>query len=322
MRDRKFFIAVSSFFLIFVILMVIATAFDYKISEKFADLSGGEYYSENFFGRFFEIFGEMPLYIFFGFGFSIIYLNGERLKNKFFTILIKSVCFVCLTGSFAYGLYKLESYLNNFFGFLNAINTKFVLILFCNLIAGILLAVLSVYCISRTDRAFINGLLIWALIVVITGVLSTAVIQILKSASGRIRYRTIYVLNYNGVSGYGFKKWYVFGGVPKITSVLSALGIGKDGFKSFPSGHAGCAAIWFTIVMLPLSVKKLNNFKSKALLFFLAFVFTGLVAISRIIMGAHYLSDVVIGWAVTVICLFISEILSKTLVKRFGNDVK
>jgi len=75
--------------------------------------------------------------------------------------------------------------------------------------------------------------------------------------------------------------------VPHLTDVSSA---------SFPSGHAAMsAAVYLTIgAILAQSVKR-----RRLKLYFvgLAIILTGMVGLSRVVLGVHYPSDVLAGWS-------------------------
>lgn len=76
---------------------------------------------------------------------------------------------------------------------------------------------------------------------------------------------------------------------------ISGLVFSDDLYKSFPSGHTGAAAMIFWITLLPYVDPKLK----KGRLWGLAIVYTALIAVSRIMAGMHYISDVMAGCAVT-----------------------
>lgn len=67
-------------------------------------------------------------------------------------------------------------------------------------------------------------------------------------------------------------------------------------FSSFPSGHSLMSAVvYFTLGSLLSSLVKQRRLK----LYFLALaaILSGLVGLSRLVMGVHYPTDVVAGWA-------------------------
>ena len=74
--------------------------------------------------------------------------------------------------------------------------------------------------------------------------------------------------------------------------------------KSFPSGHTAGAAVSFLIMLLPYCFDK---FKSKnTLCFATAFIYTVTVAFTRLVLGAHFLSDVTFGAMLTFTLVIIS----------------
>lgn len=110
--------------------------------------------------------------------------------------------------------------------------------------------------------------------------------NLMKLGWGRERYRHMAAIgNFEG-----FSSWFILQG--------PASG---DDFMSFPSGHSANAAIIIWITLLPAFVPALKA--KETLLKVFACVWTGCVMFSRIIMGAHFLSDVTVG-ATLSLCLF------------------
>ncbi|MGN1389895.1 MAG: phosphatase PAP2 family protein [Bulleidia sp.] len=114
---------------------------------------------------------------------------------------------------------------------------------------------------------------------IMMGVWSFFIIQVLKIIWGRPRFIS---LSDPSVS---FEPWFH----------ISGLVFTDDLFKSFPSGHTGAVAMIFWITLLPYAVPELQPER----LWILAVLYTFLVALSRIMAGMHYISDVMAGCAVT-----------------------
>ena len=116
------------------------------------------------------------------------------------------------------------------------------------------------------------------------------IIQPLKIFWGRIRFRDL-AENYSN-----FSAWYIPNGI--------------TGNQSFPSGHA---AMGFILMALFIFIMDKSFFKR---IFFKAIIISYAIAvcISRIIVGAHYTSDVLFGAMIMIISyLLIKQNINKTL---------
>ncbi len=85
---------------------------------------------------------------------------------------------------------------------------------------------------------------------------------------------------------------------------------GENGHKSFPSGHSQEG--WIAL-LLPLFVSpKLGNKRRNTFIF--AVVFGTLVAISRLRLGAHFLSDVTMGSFISIVVIYaVARLLNEKL---------
>lgn len=92
-----------------------------------------------------------------------------------------------------------------------------------------------------------------------------------------------------------FRDLIAAGNYDAFTSWLHPNGI--NGHKSFPSGHTAGAGMSYLMMLLPFCANRFQN--RERLCFLLPFAYTSLVAFSRLILGAHYLSDVAMGGAVS-----------------------
>lgn len=86
-------------------------------------------------------------------------------------------------------------------------------------------------------------------------------------------------------------------------------------FKSFPSGHTSGAAVSYFAMMLPFASDKAKD--KKALCFLVPFVYTSLLAITRMMMGAHFLTDVTMGAIITFTVMVITmAVVDKITAKK------
>lgn len=84
---------------------------------------------------------------------------------------------------------------------------------------------------------------------------------------------------------------------------MIAAGTAAEEFKSFPSGHTANAATMLLLGLIPLLQPKLKKYKNWLLAF--GFTWAAVVAFTRIIMGAHYLTDTVVGFTVSIVCIYL-----------------
>ena len=155
----------------------------------------------------------------------------------------------------------------------------FVLVIAANLI---------VYRLTRdTDP---DELTRWALMVLAVWTAQAIILNVIvKPLWSRPRMRVIEV-----TPGLNFQPWWVIGNPDKWTYI--AAGVIKDGFKSFASGHTAHAAIGLMLAGLPAAAFK-EKPSRRRVVFWTAVVVAALVAFGRIVIGAHFLSDVSCGFA-------------------------
>ena len=124
----------------------------------------------------------------------------------------------------------------------------------------------------------------------IVSVVSFFVVSSMKCIWGRPRYRSL-------SSDYSeYNNFLIVNGFSK--------GLIGDEYHSFPSGHTNAASSILILGMIP------NRFNLKRWIKYLVnlicFSYVVLVAISRIGVGAHYASDVLFGFGVSIGCFMIT----------------
>lgn len=151
-----------------------------------------------------------------------------------------------------------------------------------------------------------TGLTVWGMLLLCRGadrgiVLRTAgafllvifadilVVNLIKIPWGRARMRLVA----SDARAY-FMPWWQPG--TELRDALVAAGVAAEEFKSFPSGHSANSSCLMLLALLPLLRPQWE--RRQTALFCAGFGWALVVAVSRIVMGAHYLSDTAVGLAV------------------------
>ncbi|MBR5358984.1 MAG: phosphatase PAP2 family protein [Clostridiales bacterium] len=126
--------------------------------------------------------------------------------------------------------------------------------------------------------------------------------EVIKTGMPRPRFRLIQ----EHIEGVDFHAWY--DPIKNKDELIETFGIYSDNFKSFPSGHTANAVASIAILpglaaVVPALRKRLTT------LFAIGFVFGFIVLASRMVLGAHFLSDVSCGG-------FIASVASAVYYKR------
>ncbi len=300
------------------IALILGTFFDLQISSKISVLQMGEYYSKHIPLVLTEIFGEIVLYVLLSFSFIIIYLsNGESIvANKIGRLIIKiSSAFLCYAFN-VFATYKVSANLFDHYYFSFVSNTLLMTLYY--FLAGVVFFGFYYLICVKIDKKIIKCLAIWSLIVVFTAGLSQGIVHGVKPIFARVRFRT---LNYfNDFSFYN--KWFRLNNLTAKQKVFIKQVIGSDGYKSFPSGHTACASIMFSICSLKNFFKRFSFVKWKILLNSIAVFYSLFIAYSRIAIGAHYLTDVVVALLITYLSfLLFNYIVCKYFTKNLNSNL-
>ena len=160
----------------------------------------------------------------------------------------------------------------------------------------------------------------WIVLFILAGVIFMALVPgvtLFKSIMHRPRYR---IAIYEGYVN--FHNWWEPYKDYKDIIAMSGGYLTKEEFKSFPSGHAGasmCGIILLTT--MPLLNKKWMKYQT--LFFYIAFGWGLVVMFARMLVGAHFLSDVCVGALLTVVFYYIgNEIIVRKLLPIEENDLK
>ncbi len=306
-KNLKFIII---FFVLFVSLLV-GTFFDLEISRAISEVEAGKYYSTNVFAVFFECFGEMPVYVLPSLALGVLFFYLKKLSPmKKTPKIILMICFViCSVALNFYGSHKLLKY----YGIhVSVIKMGDLLKRLCEVSMGVIFTAVWFFLASLVKEKYLKSLAICSLIVVFTACLSQVAVQVIKPLFGRARYR---LMNITGDFS-EFTRWYEINIGKKVSLSQIAMGAESDGYKSFPSGHTAAAGIVFSLMSVPVLLK-LDKRRS-ALITAAALLYVFIVAYSRILMGAHYLTDVTMGAIITLFSYVLSQFVILKFLKKKG----
>jgi len=265
---RKF--ATVSSVLVAVLLVILAFGkIDYNISLYLLN-------PKSIWANFFNIFGEQPAFWGLLIGTAILFFSNEKGIKALRSF---SLVFGFLTSFlFVYLIiitpvrYIYEEIPENRI----ADNVKATVVVLSLVISILITAIAPKY----KDK--LKKYRIHAIFLILTILTEMLLVNIMKGIWGRPRMRSI--------SGFeDFRYWYE----------IACPAAGQE-YRSFPSGHTANA---FTMMAYCVLIPEAKKIKGR-LLFVIAVLWGSLVAISRVVLGAHFLSDVIAGFYVTLICTY------------------
>ena len=95
----------------------------------------------------------------------------------------------------------------------------------------------------------------------------------------------------------------------------SGINLVNESSYSFPSSHSMSSVVFYGLLIY-LIHKNVNDKRIKWILIFILSIITSLICISRVYLGAHYLSDVIGGIALAIIYLMIFLMMNKDFEKK------
>ena len=232
---------------------------------------------ESSLGQFFAAFGELPAFLCLSSAGVLLAWNRRRLPG------VRPLYW--LLGGAALVLLGLALAVHEAVDNVPAMPvwTALLVAVFTAAVSGFGLILLTANCPVKTVLRFV-------LTLVFVSLGTMVIVNLVKLPWGRARMRLIVE---TGNETY-FTPWWKAGGALKKT--LVAQGVSSDEFRSFPSGHAACAACSMLAILLPTLNRRWKGRERVCLL--AAVGWTLVVAVTRIWMGAHFLSDVTVSWLI------------------------
>ena len=342
-------ISIIFFFAFFSVLMVIGTFFDLEIDKALFNY-------QNKFGIIFEDWGMDPMYLIQFFAWIMLLASYHPIDEAFdiagsifpfFNYLKKNkithfICFVLLHimyAGFFYGAFTgSNDMLNRIMGRTVGYNlqdlltntgvSKPIAIILWTLLRLAFIAVFF-FIFLKIDKKYKKALEFMA----VAGLLlyySGDIINYIKAIFHRIRFREMMaysngLVNPDGWSSRGgadiprewiettdfsaFTRWYKIG---------NDMGVYSEA-TSFPSGHTAAAAYTMLLPALFSKCKALNKYYIPA--FIIGFAYTLAMGISRLVKGAHYLTDIASG-AMIIFALMLIIIGIMNVFERMSNKNK
>ncbi len=234
------------------------------------------------FSIWFEAMGEMPCRLICTFAGVLIFYLAEKPALKIFGLIAD-------IGGSAYLGYHIADYL-----FLERHKIIF------GVVFGLCIGLMALYIgqFIAVPENLKKAFIILSVAGIIVMFIQLGTIEISKMVWGRVRFRDLIKAG----SYEEFTPWYKINGI--------------TGNRSFPSGHTAGASMSYLMMLLPFVSPKWA--KRRYLCFFIPLVYTSVVAYTRLVMGAHYLSDVTVGGAIgfTITIIAISVLDKKFFAKE------
>ena len=326
LRGKKNHLALLLFLGVFGALLTVATFYDLEISRILTrfSLKEGEYYTRNVFANFFEAAGMLPRYLLLAFAsLSAGWFFHKAFPQKAVRILSlvigAGLAVHLLSGGFRDLIFYPMRHMiaedaDKARAAISAMTPTVYLISYF-LSAG---AVgLALYLTRNVPFDVWRRLAYFSMVVLMVQVLSGSLVSALKGYVDRPRFRSMNSDYGQAVGGFDlYVRWYE---VTRNAEILRATPLADytDAFRSFPSGHTQSAAISYSLITF-IDVFDVRNKKTKLALWLAPILWTGLTAIGRIVAGAHFMSDVLIGGTIP----FVLVILFRECYLRRFREIK
>lgn len=309
---KKSWISVVLFVVIFGALLITATFTDLQVSTILTKnaLEPGKYLTSDPFGASFEAFGSDPVYMLAAFAFAVLFWyvvrNFKDGALKWVLEIVTAVCstvanYILCSDTFGYILEHAE-----------VLEVKDEMYYTLTLIFfAVVITVPLIFATKLIDKETNKKLLNFAFAAICIVAIANIFIAVIKGPVGRMRYRAMNCEGGQKIGGFdNFTRWYVVNGKNHGYSKEELVAIfgTSDACRSFPSGHTNAAGMSYAFIML-IDALDIKNKRKKMLIWLIPIIITGTVAVSRIIVGAHYFSDVLVGGTTA----FVSMILCREI---------
>ena len=278
-------------FIIIGILLVgfiVGSFLDYKIDAALFN-------ENNAFGLIMASFGVYPCYA------GLAFIGGgfleTTLKRKEMHIALKIVCFALSALAYGMAIYLCGKELPSVNGY-DVPHLAWLSYLICAVVFGGVYVLAFFVCRKGDQRQLWNILLVMTVIFVFALLPAGFAIKLVIH---RPRYRFV-VRDDPSL----YKNWWEMFPTYKdlIGQTFSGHIVSKEEFKSFPSGHSGTGMIM--AMFLPYAAIYFPTLKGKeTLLFYIGAAYGFLMMFSRMLVGAHFLTDTCMGSLIVMVVFYV-----------------
>ena len=262
-------------------MTVIGSIWDFEIAKA---VFIGESPSKNLFGIIFSYIGIIPTFVGWSFiGASILYLSKTQIasiKKRRWLMAFAILLFVLSVFYYCNTLFLSNA---------NAFKVHFAVAYSIGIsIIGVTAYLGYVFAKRINSAELLNKLLFLATV----SLLTLLIISVTKELMCRPRFRFVLATNNEDY----FRNWWQSGRLIKASLDTATV---TDEFSSLPSGHS--AYSMFAIFLFPTLADFSTKLKKYNIFFFiLGLAWWVTTALSRVTIGAHYLTDVTIAGLVTI----------------------
>lgn len=272
---------------------IVGSFLDYKIDAALFN-------ENNAFGLIMASFGVYPCYA------GLAFIGGgfleTTLKRKEMHIALKIVCFALSALAYGMAIYLCGKELPSVNGY-DVPHLAWLSYLICAVVFGGVYVLAFFVCKKGDQRQLWNILLVMTVIFVFALLPAGFAIKLVIH---RPRYRFV-VRDDPSL----YKNWWEMfpdykEHISSAENPIFAFGkeITKEEFKSFPSGHSGTGMIM--AMFLPYAAIYFPKLKGKeTLLFYIGAAFGFLMMFSRLLVGAHFLTDTCMGSLIVMVVFYV-----------------
>lgn len=276
---NKIFVCIGA--LVWLAALVLASIYDLDITLSVAD-------SHSFFGRALEVAGEPPAILFTSFNLALMaayFLRCDAKRARGITLAVLTL--IGCVGTSVYAIIKITDNLAEY----SARSLSPIALLY-SVATALAIAFIFIAVSLFMKEATLKRYFLTAWRCVLAAILTFVIIWALKLVWGRVRPRQLTL----GGGYFAYTPWY--------------LPQGFTGYFSFPSGHTANATVILSLLyyfkFIPEKYKLVKPIATALLS-----VWIILVALSRVVVGAHFLSDVLFGAAITLAIVYFCRLKEK-----------